>query len=55
MWRKLTDKIGTPESPLFEKLWCVDIPKVLHDVLPFHADATADEPTWDLNPNAVQM
>ena len=55
MWKKLTDKIGTPDSPLFEKLWCVDIPKVLHDVLPFHADATADEPTWNLNPNAVQM
>ena len=55
MWGKLTDKIGTPESPLFEMLWCVDIPKVLHDVFPFHTDATADEPTWSLNPNAVQM
>ena len=55
MWRKLTDKIGTPESPLFEKLWCVDIPKVLQDVHPFLIDATADEPTWSLNPNAVQM
>ena len=55
MWKKLTEKIGTPESPLFEKLWCVDISKVLHDVLPFHADATSDEPTWGLNPNAVQL
>ncbi len=53
MWYKLTEKIGTPESPLFENLWCVDIPKMLHDVLPFLADATADEPTWGLNPNAV--
>ena len=55
MWSKLTDKIGTPESPLFEELWGVDISKVLHDVLPFHADATADEPTWSLNPNTVQI
>ncbi len=55
MWSKLTDKLGTPESPLFEKLWCVDIPKVLQDVLPFHADATTDEPMWNLNPNAVQL
>ena len=53
MWYKLTEKIGTPESPLFENLWCVDIRKMLHDVLPFLADATADEPTWGLNPNAV--
>ena len=55
MWGKLTDKIGTPESPLFEMLWCVDIPKVLHDVLPFHTDATADQPTWNLNANTVQL
>ncbi|MDC0556922.1 DUF309 domain-containing protein [Candidatus Poseidoniaceae archaeon] len=55
MWSKLTDKIGTPESPLFDGLWGVDISKVLHDVLPFHADAVADEPTWILNPNTVQI
>ena len=53
MWDKLTDKLGTPESPLFENLWCVDIPKVLQDVHPFLIDATADEPTWCLNPNTV--
>ena len=53
MWGKLTDKLGTPESPLFENLWCVDIPKVLQDVLPFLTDATSDEPTWELNPNTV--
>jgi|TARA_B110000881_G_scaffold193313_1_gene186537 hypothetical protein len=53
MWSKLTDKLGTPESPLFDDLWSVDIPKVLHDVLPFFTDATADEPTWGLNPNTV--
>ena len=53
MWAKLTDKLGTPESPLFENLWCVDIPKVLQEVLPFFTDATADEPTWGLNPNTV--
>ena len=53
MWSKLTDKLGTPESPLFEDLWCVDIPKVLQDVLPFLLDATADQPTWGLNPNTV--
>ena len=53
MWSKLTDKLGTPESPLFEDLWCVDIPKVLQDVLPFLIDATADQPTWGLNPNTV--
>jgi|TARA_B110000263_G_scaffold111069_1_gene97116 hypothetical protein len=53
MWDKLTDKLGTPESPLFENLWCVDIPKVLQDVLPFLTDATAYEPTWGLNPNTV--
>ena len=55
MWKKLTDKIGTTESPLFEMLWCVNIPKVLHDVHPFHTDATADEPTWSLHPNAVKI
>ena len=53
MWDKLTDKIGTPDSPLFENLWSIDIPKLLHDVLPFLVDATVDEPTWELNPNAV--
>jgi len=53
MWSKLTDKLGTPESPLFDDLWSVDIPKVLQDVLPFFTDATADEPTWGLNPNTV--
>ena len=53
MWAKLTDKLGTPESPLFENLWCVDIPKVLQEVLPFFTDAAADEPTWGLNPNTV--
>ena len=51
----MTAKIGTPESPLFEMLWGVDVSKVLQDVLPFHADAIADEPTWNLFPNAVQM
>jgi hypothetical protein len=40
---------------LFEMLWCVDIPKVLHDVLPFYTDATADQPTWNLNANTVQL
>ena len=53
MWSKLTDKLGTPESPLFDNLWCVDIPKVLQDVLPFFIDATAEETTWELNPNKV--
>jgi hypothetical protein len=55
MWGKLTDKLGTPESALFENLWCVDIPKVLQDVHPFLTDATADVPTWELNPNTVQI
>ena len=55
MWGKLTDKLGTPESPLFGDLWSVNIPKVLQDVLPFLTDATADEPTWGLNPNTVQI
>ena len=53
MWSKLTEKLGTPESPLFDNLWGVDIPKVLQEVLPFHTDAAADEPTWGLNPNTV--
>ncbi|RJU81661.1 MAG: DUF309 domain-containing protein [Candidatus Poseidoniales archaeon] len=55
MWSKSTDKIGSPESPLFEMLWCVDVPKLLQDVHPFHSDAIAEEPKWNLNPNAVQM
>lgn len=53
MWSKLTDKLGTPESPLFEDLWSVDVPKVLQDVLPFFTDATTEEPTWGLNPNTI--
>ena len=53
MWSKLTDKLGTPESPLFDNLWSIDIPKVLQDVVPFYIDATADKPTWSLNPNVV--
>ena len=53
MWDKLTDKLGTPESPLFENLWCVDIQKMLHDVLPFYIDATAEKSTLALNPNIV--
>jgi hypothetical protein len=55
MWGKLTDKLGTPESPLFEDLWSVNIPKVLQEVLPFLTDANASEPTWGLNPNTVQI
>jgi hypothetical protein len=55
MWGKLTGKLGTPESPLFEELWSVNITKVLQDVLPFLTDATASEPTWELNPNTVQI
>ena len=55
MWSKLTDKLGTPESPLFDNLWCIDIPKVLQDVVPFYIDATTDKPTWSLNPNVVQI
>ena len=55
MWCKLTDKLGTPESPLFDNLWCIDIPKMLQDVVPFHIDATTDKPTWSLNPNVVQI
>ena len=43
MWGKLTGKLGTPESPLFEELWCVNITKVLQDVLPYLNDATASE------------
>ena len=53
MWDKLTDKLGTPESPLFENLWCVDVPKMLQDVLPFYIDATAEKSTLALNPNIV--
>ncbi len=55
MWGKLTGKLGTPESPLFEELWSVNITKVLQDVLPYLNDATASEPTWGLNPNTVQI
>ena len=55
MWSKLTDKLGTPESPLFDNLWCIDIPKVIQDVVPFYIDATTDKPTWSLNPNVVQI
>ena len=55
MWNKLIEKIGTPESPLFENLWCIDIPKILQDVVPFYIEATTDKPTWSLNPNVVQI
>ena len=55
MWDKLTAKLGTPDSPLFEELWCVDIHKVLREVLPFFSDASADEPTWKLEPHNVKL
>ena len=53
MWGKLTDKLGTPDSPLFENLWSVDIPQMLQEVQPFFIDASADEPTWGLNLSKV--
>ena len=52
-WGKLTDKLGTPDSPLFENLWSVDIPQMLQEVQPFFIDASADEPTWGLNLSKV--
>jgi len=55
MWGKLTDKLGTPDKPLFGNLWCVDIPKVLQEVLPFFVDATSDEPTWELEPHKILL
>ena len=55
MWGKLTPKLGTPDSPLFENLWSVDVPKVLREVLPFLTDASADEPTWALDPHDVRL
>jgi hypothetical protein len=53
MWGKLTDKLGTPGSPMFENIWSVDIPKLLQNVLPFLNDAIREEPAWELNPNDV--
>ncbi len=55
VWGKLTEKIGTPDSPMFENLWSVDIPKVLREVLPFLTDATAENPTWELDPHEVRL
>ncbi len=55
MWQKLTDKIGTPEAPLFDFLWTVDIPKILHEVHPFYSEANLEHPTWNLIPNEIQI
>ena len=55
MWSKLTAKLGTPDSPLFEKLWCVDIHKVLREVEPFVNDAGGDEPTWKFEPHKIKL
>ena len=55
MWQKLTDKIGTPASPVFNLLWTVDIPKILAEVLPFYTDANSKSPTWKLEPNEIQI
>ncbi len=55
MWSKLTAKLGTPDSPLFEKLWCVDIHKVLREVQPFFNDASEEEPTWKFEPHNVKL
>jgi len=55
MWGKLTDKLGTPESPLFENIWSVDISTLLQEVVPFLNDASIENPSWQLNPNDVQI
>lgn len=55
MWARLTDKMGTPDAPLFEHLWSVDVPKLLREVLPFPEDASTDEPSWELEPNEIQL
>ena len=55
MWNKLTEKLGTPESPLFMNLWSVDIPKMLQQVLLFLIDASAEIPSWKLNPNEIKL
>lgn len=55
MWSKLTAKLGTPESPFFEKIWSVEVPKLLGEVIPFLNDSNLENPTWNLNPNDVQI
>ena len=55
MWGKLTDKLGTPESPMFENIWSVDISTLLQEVVPFLNDASIENPSWQLNPNDVQI
>jgi hypothetical protein len=55
MWQKLTDKIGTPEAPLFDLLWTVNVPQILTEVLPFYNDAKSESPTWNLDPNKIKM
>ncbi len=55
MWGKLTDKSGTPDSPMFENLWSVGIPRVRREVLPLLTEATAENPTWELDPHEVRL
>ena len=55
MWSKLTDKLGTPESPLFQILWAVNIPKALEEVSKFYADASAETPSWELDPHTILL
>ena len=55
MWHKLTDKLGTPESPMFQILWALNIPEVLEEVSQFYADASSEDPTWDLDPHTVLL
>ncbi len=55
MWSKLTAKLGTPESPFFGKIWSVEVPKLLGEVIPFLNDSNLENPTWNLNPNDVQI
>lgn len=55
MWGKLTNKLGTPISPMFGNIWSVDVPKLLQEVLPFLNDASRKDPTWELSPNNVLL
>ena len=55
LWAKLTDKLGTPDEPILDHLWEIDVRELLNDLHPFVEDAATEYPAWALDPTSVKL
>ena len=55
MWSKVTEKLGTSDSPKVEELWGVNIVELLADLQPFVDDAAQKVPDWSLEAASVKI